>query len=95
MTIADTIKGEKIQYNINKEAAEISALSSGKTNKFEYLTIEDILPSDQSRIIEQEKFKYFLLGKAFEKQIKAIENQGEKQMGKGSDFVTFKTKRNS
>ena len=48
------------------------------------LTIEDILPSDQSRIIEQEKFKYFLLGKAFEKQIKAIENQGEKQMGKGS-----------
>ena len=46
MTIADTIKGEKIQYNINREAAKISALSSGKTNKFEYLTIEDILPSD-------------------------------------------------
>ena len=84
MTIADTIKDEKIQYNINREAAKISALSSGKTNKFEYLTSEDILPSDQSRIIEQEKFKYFLLGKAFEKQIKAIENQGEKQTGKGS-----------
>ena len=53
MTIDDTIKDEKIQYNINREAAKISALSSDKINKYEYLKREDILPSDQSRIIEQ------------------------------------------
>ena len=53
MTIDDTIKDEKIQYNINREAAKISALSSDKINKYEYLKREDILPSDQSGIIEQ------------------------------------------
>ena len=58
--------------------AKISALSSGKIDKFEYLTGEEILPSDQSRIIEQAKFTYSPLGKAFEKQIKAIEEQGKK-----------------
>ena len=58
--------------------AKISALSSGKSDKFEYLTGEEILPSDQSRIIEQAKFTYSPLGKAFEKQIKAIEEQGKK-----------------
>ena len=84
MASDDTIKGDKIQDNINREAPTISALSSGKINKYEYLTSKDILLSDQSRIIEQEKFKYSLLGKAFEKQIKAIEDQGEKQMRNGS-----------
>ena len=58
--------------------AKISALSSGKIDKFEYLTGEEILQSDQSRIIEQAKFTYSPLGKAFEKQIKAIEEQGKK-----------------
>ena len=69
MTIDDKIKDEKIQYDINREAAKISALSSGKFDKYEYLTGEEILPSDQSRIIKQAKFTYFPLGKAFEKQI--------------------------
>ena len=69
MTIDDKIKDEKIQYDINREAAKISELSSGKIDKFEYLTGEEILPSDQSRIIKQAKFTYFPLGKAFEKQI--------------------------
>ena len=69
MTIDDKIKDEKIQYDINREAAKISELSSGKIDKFEYLTGEEILPSDQSRIITQAKFTYFPLGKAFEKQI--------------------------
>ena len=69
MTIDDKIKDEKIQYDINREAAKISALSSGKIDKYEYLTGEEILPSDQSRIIKQAKFTYFPLGKAFEKQI--------------------------
>ena len=51
------------------EAAKISALSSGKNHKYEYLTSEDILPSNQQQIIEQARFTYSPLGKAFEKQI--------------------------
>ena len=78
MTIDDKIMNEKLQYDINREAAEISALSSGKIDKYEYLTGEEILPSDQSGIVEQAKFTYSPLGKAFEKQIKSIEEQGKK-----------------
>ena len=80
MTINDQIKGEKLQYNINREAAKISALSSGKLHKYEYLTGEDILPSNQQQIIEQTKFSYSPLGKAFDEQIKTIEGQGKKQI---------------
>ena len=80
MTINDKIRDEKLQYDINREAAKISALSSGKIHKYEYLTGEDILPSNQQQIIEQAKFTYSPLGKAFEKQIKAIEDQGQKQV---------------
>ena len=79
-TINDQIKDEKLQYNINREAAKISALSSGKLHKYEYLTGEDILPSNQQQIIEQTKFTYSPLGKAFDKQIKTIEDQGKKQL---------------
>ena len=68
MTINDQIRDEKLQYDINREAAKISALSSGKIHKYEYLTGEDILPSNQQQIIEQAKFTYSPLGKAFEKQ---------------------------
>ena len=72
MTINDQIRDENLQYDINKEAAKISALSSGKINKYEYLTGEDILPSKQQQIIEQAKFSYSPLRKAFQKQIKTI-----------------------
>ena len=68
---------KKLRYDINREAAKISALSSGKIYKYEYLTGEDILPSNQQQIIEQAKFTYFPLGKAFEKQIKMNEDQGK------------------
>ena len=47
MTMIDQIKDEKSQYDINRKAAKISALSSGKVHKYEYLTGEDILPSNQ------------------------------------------------
>ena len=57
MTINDQIRDEKLQYNIIREAAKISALSSGKIHKYEYLTGEDILPSNQQRITEKTKFK--------------------------------------
>ena len=80
MTIDDQIRGEKLQYDINREAAKISALSSNKVNKYEYLTGEEILPSNQKQIIQQAKFIYSPLGKAFEKQIKRIEDQREKQI---------------
>ena len=80
MTINGQIRDEKRQYDINRETAKISALSSGKIHKYEYLTGEDILPSNQQQIIEQARFTYSDLGKAFEKQIKTIEDQGEKQV---------------
>ena len=80
MTIEDRIKDEKLQYDINREAAEISALSSGKLDKYEYLTGKEILPSNQQQIIQQAKFNYSPLGKAIEKQIKTIKDQGEKQV---------------
>ena len=70
----------KKQYDLNREAAKISVLSSGKIHRYEYLTGEDILPSNQQQIIEQAKFTYSPLGKAFKKQIKTIEDQGEKQV---------------
>ena len=80
MTINDQIRDEKLQYDINREAAKISALSSGKIHKYEYLTGEDILPSNQQQIIEQAKFTYFPLGKTFEKQIATFEDQAKKQV---------------
>ena len=63
MTINDQIKDENLQYDINREAAKISALSSRTLHKYEYLTGEDILPSNQQQIIEQAKFTYSPLGK--------------------------------
>ena len=80
MTIDDKIRDEKLKYYINKEVAKISALLSDKIHKYKNLADEDILPSNKQRIIEQAKFTYSALGKAFEKQIKTIKDQGEKQV---------------
>ena len=80
MTTDDKIKDEKLQYDINREAAKISALSSSKIDKYEYLTGEEILSPDQSRIIEQAKFTYSPHGKPFGKQIETIGEQGKKQV---------------
>ena len=80
MSINDQIRDEKLQYDIDREAVKISALSSGKIHKYEYLTGEDIFPSNQQQIIEQAKITYSPLGKAFEKQIKTIEDRGKKQV---------------
>ena len=65
MTIEDQIKDEKLQYDINREAAKISALSSDKIDKYEYLTGEEILPSNQQQIIQQAKFTYSPFRKSF------------------------------
>ena len=91
MTINDQNKDEKLQYDINREAAKISALSSGKIHKYEYLTGEDILPSNQQQIIEQARFAYPPLEKAFVKQTKTVEDQGEKQIKAIQDKGQVKT----
>ena len=67
MTIDDTIRDEKLQYNINREL---------KKNQHYH---QEKLPSDQRRVKEQRKFSYSPLGKALEKQTKTIEEQGKKQ----------------
>ena len=77
MTLENRIRDEKLQYNINREAAKISALSSGKTDKYEYPSGEEILPLNQQQIIEQAKFK---------KQTKAIKSQGKKQIAALADL---------
>ena len=64
MTNNDQIRDEKLQYDINREAAKVLALSSGKIHKYEYITGEDILPSNQQQIIEQARFTYSPLGTA-------------------------------
>ena len=91
MIIDDQIKYEKPQYDINREAATISALSSGKRDKYKYLTGEEILQSNQQQTIEQAEFTYLPLGKAFEKQIKMTEDQGEKQIKAIQDQGHVKT----
>ena len=70
MTINDNLRDEKLQYDFNREA----------TDKYKFLTVEEILPPDQSRIIGQAEFVYSPLGKAFEKQVKTIEDQGIRQV---------------
>ena len=72
MATDDQIKDEKLQSDINREATKISALSSSKVDKYEYLTGEEIFPSNKKRIIQPDKFTYSPLGKAFEKQTKTI-----------------------
>ena len=67
MTIDDKIIDEKLQYDISREAAKISALSSSKIGKYDYITGEEILSSDENRMIKQAKFTY-------EKQTKTIKH---------------------
>ena len=82
MSIEDQVRDEKLQQDINREAAKTSltaatALSSGKIDRHECLTGEEICPSNQHKTTEQAKFTYSPLGKAFEKQTKTIEDQGK------------------
>ena len=58
MTTGNNIRYEKLKCNINKEAAKILALSSSKVDQYDYLTSEEILPFNQSQMIEQAKSTY-------------------------------------
>ena len=73
MTINDQIRDGKIQDDIYRKVTEISAFSSGKIDKYQYLTGEETISSNQQQILEEAKFTYSPLGKAFEKQIKQLE----------------------
>ena len=57
---------KNLQYDVKSEASKMSALLSGKIDKHEYITGEKILPHDQSRVIEQDKFTYYPLRKSLE-----------------------------
>ena len=65
MTVNDQLEDEKLQHDIVRQAAKVLALSSGNINECEYLTGEEILPSNQKQVIEQSKFTYSPLGEAF------------------------------
>lgn len=56
ITINGKIIDEKFQNDINKEAAKTSALLSGKIDKYQYLTGEEMLPNNQIQMIEHAKF---------------------------------------
>ena len=89
MTIDDKIRDKTLQYDINREAAKISALSSGKIDKYEYLIEEEILPSDQRWATEQSKCAYPLFVKHLKikkiKKQKTIEDQREKLIKASED----------
>ena len=80
MTIDDQIRDEKLQYDVNRGDAKILALPSGIINKYENPPGEEIWNSNQKQIKEQAEFTASLLGIAFEKQTKKIEDQGKKQI---------------
>ena len=90
------IRIEMKNYNtilINTEAAKISALPSNKFNKYEYFPGEEILISNQKQMIQQAKFTYSPLGKAFEKQIKTVEDQRKKQIDALKDLKDSEKKK--
>ena len=80
MAIDDQIKDAKLQYGINRKAAKISALSLGKTEKHEYLTGEETIPSNQKQIKKQAKFTYSQMEKAFEKQKNQLKLKGKNRL---------------
>ena len=59
----DKIKANQVQYDLDREVAKNSALSSGELEKCEYLTRQDL--GYKPGIVEKSKFKYSPLGKVF------------------------------
>ena len=69
---------KKLQHDVNREAAKISSLSSGKIYQYEYLAGEELLPFNQKQIITEVKFLYSPFGKFLKKKTKTVEGQGKK-----------------
>ena len=80
MITDEKIRGEKLQYDINREVAKILALSSRKIDIYEYLTFKEVLPDDVTRLIKEAKSAFSSSGKALEKQTETIKNQDEKEI---------------
>ena len=82
MTIDDKImkNDEKLQHDINRDAAKILALSSSNIDKYEYLTREEILSSDQGRLKEQARFSYSPLCQALKNKRKQLMNKERNKM---------------
>ena len=76
----DKIKEERVTHDLGQESAKISALKSGNIDKYEYLTGQEVIPTGKEADLAHAKFEYSPLGKAFEKQVKTIKEQGEKQV---------------
>ena len=76
MTIDEKINDGKAHYNITREAVKIAS-PSVKIDKYEYLTGEEILPPDQSQIIQKTRLAYSPLGKALEKRQKQLKITGK------------------
>ena len=87
----DKIKANKAQNDLDREAAKISALSSGELEKYEYVTGEDL--GYKLDIVQKAKFEYSPLGKVFNKgldegakkeglskRLKNIEGKNEQQL---------------
>ena len=79
-TIDDKNRDEKLQYDINRKTSKISALSSGKIDKYEYLTGKEVLLSDQRRIIDQAMFKCSSLGKSLKNKQKQMKNKDKSML---------------
>ena len=75
MATDDEIRDEKVQHDITRAAVKVLALLFGKADKYEYLTGEEILPSDQKSVIEQAKFTFCPLGKDFVKKEKKLKTK--------------------
>ena len=85
ITIDDKVRDRNLQYKANREAQKTSALSSGTIDEHEYLAGGEILPSDQSRMVEEAKFIYSPLQNVSKNKQKKLkiqlknEDGGEKQ----------------
>ena len=93
MTLADEpkildnkIKANQVQYDLDREAAKISALSSKELDKYKYLTCEDL--AHKPEVVEQAKLEYSPWGKVFNKGLD--EKDKKKNFWKG--WKTLKTK---
>ena len=65
----DKIKANKAQYGLDRQAAKISAVSSGELEKHEYLTGENLRYKPD--VVQKAKFEYSALGQVFNKGLDA------------------------
>ena len=80
------IKANQVQYDLDREVAKISALSSGESEKYEYLTSEDL--GYKPDVIQKAKLEYSPLGKVFNKRL----DENDKKEGLLKSFKNIEGK---